>query len=218
MRVVSSTNEWGVCRRANATKQKSHILNRLTKITNIQFIGCLNLNKMKFSAALAIGVFLIVVQSFCCTLTTAHPPNEKRNGINSGGGIGRPKNNWKNEICIELGHLLLEAEKINELKHCSTTITDIRNGINERVTTIRQILNNHGALCDAGANADGVHRGAPQHAQRGKFNKNSFDWTFQRDFSWWMLLNFFYCIEWTFYIVLCHNNHRVNSQNFEYCF
>lgn len=114
---------------------------------------------MKYTAPV-IAVFLVV--ALVCAPIAAAPKESGRGG----GAGGRPKNNWKNEICTELGHLLLEAEKINELKHCSTTVTGIRDGINERVTIIRQILNNHGALCSPGAG----------DAQQGtKFNKNSFD-------------------------------------------
>lgn len=158
----------------NITKQKSHSVEAGRPKSRTQLFVCFDLNKMKFTA-IAICVFLAVLFGFGCTLTSAKGGNEGGGGGGRAGG--HPKNNWKNEICTELGHLLLEAEKINELKHCSTTIASIRNGINERVTSIRRILNNHGALCDSGT-ATNVRRrvhDAGAQLERGKFNKNSFD-------------------------------------------
>lgn len=114
---------------------------------------------MKFSSAFLIVVFLTVIS---CSNGGGGP-----SPVTTYAKVSEPKNNWKNEICIELGYLLVEAEKINELRHCSATMVDIRDGINRRVTIIRQILNNHGALCsqDIKKNSN----------DDGNFNKNAFD-------------------------------------------
>lgn len=137
---------------------------------------------MKFNA-LKIVVFLTIVLHRWPDNTVAAPqPQLFQNGLDATHSTTeqRPKNNWKNEICTELGHLLLAADEINELKHCSTTFTNIQTRINERVTNIRRILNNHGTMCttgiEPGVNSDVRQQQHGQHQHgRGKFNKNSFD-------------------------------------------